>query len=186
MKLSLCVSMFHSSLQFDFVLLHRVPPHSAALLNLGDCSGTSGHFLLMAHFFLNQLMAFSCFSLLPWGCCWSQAQSPCAMLYLAHYTSVFEGFFHATTITFQRCFNTPGVFLYSLYVIPLGPGADADLACFTALFTLLHLGGLVSIWCSGGWSSDMSPGMVAGVRFLFPEKVLLRYSSSSLRLLKVP
>lgn len=67
-------------------------------------------------------------------------------------------YFHATTISFQRCFRTPGVFLYSLYVMLLCPGADADLACFTALSTFLHMGGLVFWWLewwhvdwNGGW-----------------------------------
>ncbi|KAL3967109.1 mannose receptor, C type [Sarotherodon galilaeus] len=39
----------------------------------------------------------------------------------------------------------------SVFEMPLGPGADAALACFTTFSTSLHVGGLMSIWYSGAW-----------------------------------
>lgn len=48
-------------------------------------------------------------------------------------------FFHATSISFHRYLRVPGAFLYSLYGMPLSPGAD--LSCFTVFSTSLHVGG---------------------------------------------
>lgn len=44
--------------------------------------------------------------------------------------------------------------------MPLGPGADAALACFAIFSTSLHVGGLMSIWCSGARIGGISLGMV--------------------------
>lgn len=90
----------HVSL-FNFALFHGFPPLPTAFLSLEDCPGIFGCFLLIHSslhslyssllLFQNQLLSFRWCSLQPSGCCWSQAQSPCTMLYLAHDFRVFEG-----------------------------------------------------------------------------------------------
>src|SRR4029434_3825166 len=58
----------------------------------------------------------------------------------------------AVFIRVHRCFSTLGQFLYSLYGIPFGPGADADLARQTTRLISQSLGGEASK------STDGSPG----------------------------
>lgn len=70
--------------------------------------------------------------------------------------------FQTTLIILKSSFKSPGQLLYTLYGMPLGPGADAALARSITCLTSDHLGGDVSngVDGSGGWGTY--PGGLSG------------------------
>ena len=94
-----------------------------------------------------------------------------------------DPFFHSARMSVHMRLSSLGHLLYTVYCIPFGPGAEQERAFYTTSVTFFHVGPSMSSGMQCSLTVAIMSQFPSGVSFCWSACVLLRNSSTSVRLL---